>query len=71
MEKASRKGKHILERSRNFKKICTSFILVGEVFSREVRQNSRRGSGASRFPESLIEEVPLGESAPHTLGSSQ
>ena len=37
------------------------------MLSREIGQICQRGSGASRFPGSLTEEVPGEESAPHRL----
>ena len=46
------------------KKFTTGSSWMERHFSRETGQNHRRGSGASRFPESLTEEVhPMGEHA--------
>ena len=51
-------------------KIHTGVSLDGKVLSREIGQNSRRGSEASSFLESLLVEVCLGESAPQSVDPS-
>lgn len=43
-------------------------FLDRKAFSREIQQNPRRGSGASSFPESLIEEVCPGEKSATNCG---
>ena len=52
-------------------KIRTGFYPDRKALSRELGQNRRRGSGASRFPGSLPEEVRPGESAPQTAGRAR
>ena len=48
-------------------KICTGVFPDGKVLSREIGQNLRRDSKASRFLESQLEEVCLRECSAQTL----
>ena len=59
MVTTSRTGKLSLREAGTLK-ICTGFFLDRKALSRELGQNHRRGSGASRFLGSLTEEVHRG-----------